>query len=400
LNVLFELPRGVRWLLFANVLTFVGIGLTAQYSALYLTEGRGHTLATATAILSVGGLAGALITPVAGWFVDRFGTRIVALVSTVLWALMLAAYALVGSAAALMLCFVIAMLFMNVRFTAFGSAIGLLTKPALRAPAMSLNFAALNLGIGVGGLIAGFLLDRNNPSSYALLYLLQAIGVGTLLLFVQLLPERLQREAGTPTAVAASSGGFHEILSDRRLWWLSLIAMVMWFVIAQQNHLLPLLATRLGVSTQVLGIALVLNTFSIALLQMPAYRLVRDWPRTRTLQLLFAIMFAGWGLLWLGIQLNTPLWLAAMVIASPLLVGIGETLFSPTLPPTLMGIAPRPQLGRYNGLFTFAIATCNITAPLVTGIFVGNGWGTEAVLMLMALSVLGILLARRLPVVE
>jgi len=81
--------------------------------------------------------------------------------------------------------------------------------------------------------------------------------------------------------------------------------------------------------------------------------------------------------------------------------GLGETLFSPTLPAVINDIAPPGAAGRYNGLSTLAFTTGFLLGPVIGGaaLAAGHGTGLFAALVLACLiaAACALALGRHLP---
>ena len=369
-------PRLAALYLLANTLSFVGLGLSLQYPLIYLSKVRGFDLAVASVLVAASAGVGLIGSPLAGWLVDKFGPRTTLMITTVGWAIGAALFGWVDSLLGAGLVLAVISLSSTMRFTAFGALIGTLVPIGQRSRIFSLNYAGLNLGIGLGGMAAGFLVDITRPWTFVVLYSVQALFVLSLLPFLVATPTldaTFQKGLEVSTARAAGHTSMIGALRDRRFAMLCLVTFLFWFNVMQLNNIVPLYANQLGLSPRVMGLGLGLNTFAIVLLQLPVFGLLRGRRRSIAVVLMFGLLLVAFSLLlFSGVQ-STVSMAGVMVIGTLGLGGVAETVMSPTLPPLVMDLAPQGWIGRYNGILSMTTAICAIVVPLSAGLFVNAG---------------------------
>jgi MFS family permease len=402
LSSISALPKRVTWLLVANVVSFVGLGLTLQYTLIYLSSVRGIELWLASLLVSFSGVFGLLGSPIAGWLVDRFGARRVLWWITLSWALSNAAFGFVQDAISATIVASIVSLSGNMRYPAFSALIGTQVSEDQRSNVFSLNYAGINLGIGVGGVMAGFFIELSQAQTFMMAFIAQAVLTLAVLPFLTdpQLDLAFEHKAH-PTPSISNQGfdfGMGIAFRDIKFVLLWLVSFLFWFNVFQLNNLLPLYATQLGLSPQILGIAIGLNTMAIVILQMPVFAFLAGKRRSRAGALMFLCIGVSYLLLlgagWVNLSLA-----AVLVALTPGLIGIAETIMSPVMPPLVISLAPTGMVGRYNGAYALSTSLVSIIAPLTAGLFVqANAAPLLIIIMILSSFIamgLSVLLGRR-----
>jgi MFS family permease len=344
-----QLPRPV-WLLEAGgVANAVGNGIAIPFLIIYLHEVRDFALGTAGLVVATLFGAGLLAGPVCGRVVDRIGAR-----STLMGSLALMAAGYGGFP------------FVHHPWQAFGlaliagignggfapshsSLLAALTSREQRNVAYALHRATDNLGFGVGALAGGLIATTQVPSSFNVLFALDAatfVAFIVLLAFVpgpKLLPE-----------AARAGGRYAEVLRDRSfVWLLVVIAVLVTAAYAQVSTVLPpYVKEHASVSEAGIGVIFFVNTVVIVVAQLPVAKALEGRRRLRALALsglLFVvasltIVAAG---LWLAHSAAVVALCGAIVVFS-----VAECIHGAMQNPLIADLAPEHLLGRYMALRT------------------------------------------------
>ena len=155
-----------------------------------------------------------------------------------------------------------------------------LTSADERTVVFAANRAAMNMGIGLGGVVGGFIAVNGRPSTYDRLFV---IDVGTFVLFAAVVAT-----INVPPAPAAPahepSPSFRTVLAVpffRRLLAVDLATAV---TFSLAFELLPIHAAgRLGLANHVIGGFFLVNTFAVAFAQLPMVRILQG-RRRRTVR--------------------------------------------------------------------------------------------------------------------
>ncbi|MFI8829291.1 MFS transporter [Streptomyces sp. NPDC053431] len=367
----------------ADALSAVGTGLTLPFLMVYLHAVRGLGLdvaGVATAMVAFAGLVG---NPLGGAWVDRSGPRRVLAAGWVVAACGACGLALASQPW---------QAFAAAAVSGLGAAMALPAQDALlarlvpeqgRSGVFAMRHAMLNLGLAVGGLSAAWLVDVARPGSFVLLYLLDAasfvlavalLGLvgGSHITAVVMASDGGMVDAGARVA----GGGYRAVLRDWlfvRLWVLLAVLVAVGF--AQFNASFPVLATGAGLSAGLVGVAFTANTVTVTLVQLVVLRLVRGRRRTAAIGVLCCLWALSWALVLAGGHLKAGTAAVAFILAA-VVFGLGETLFAPTLPALVNGIAPEALRGRYNGAAAFAYTVGFAAGPALAGLLLQHGLTT------------------------
>lgn len=391
-----DLPREGRLLLSVVVLEFVGTGLVLPFSVVYLHEVRGIALPTVGLLLALPSLIGLLASAPGGIAIDRLGPRRVLITSLVL---MIAADVVLASATSAPVA--AAALTLNglaggLSFPAFSSFIADVVPSGIRQRYFGINFSLLNLGIGLGGVLGGLLVDVHRPATFQAIYLLDALSfVPALMLLIVPL-----RRVGNPRphvsahhpehpdgpAAALRTLGYRAVLREPAMASLMVLVFLTAFVgYAQLNTGMPAFARAVSeVSTRDVGLAFAANTLVIVLLQLLVLQRIEGRRRTRVIVVFAAIWATAWMLLGVSGLLPGGLGATVLVTACAAVFGLGETLLQPTIPALVNDLAPDHLRGRYNALSSGVFQLAAIVAPPVAGLMIGRGLPEVWIAMLVA----------------
>ena len=161
-----ELPREGRWLLSTVAVQTLGRGLTLPFTVIYLHEVRHISLDLAGLLMAFIAVVALAVTGPAGALTDRFGARVMLLGCTAAEVLGLVVLAFATTPAVVALAFLLMGINFGVSWPAFNALIASVVDGDLRQRYFGVNFALVNLGIGLGGVIGGFYVDVSRPATF------------------------------------------------------------------------------------------------------------------------------------------------------------------------------------------------------------------------------------------
>ena len=381
-----RLPRAVWILNFGGLANAVGNGLAFPFLVIYLHNVRGFSLATAGLVLATTGAVSLLCGPAVGVVVDRIGGRTTLAGALVLLAVGFGSYPLISEPWHAFLASAVAGVG-NAGFWPSQSAlIAGLTPPRRRHGAFALQRVTRNLGIGLGGVAGGLIATTANPTSFTVLFLLDA---ATFLVFVAMLP--LVPEPALPEAEgdALAPGRYRDVLRHRV--FLGIVVLNVLFVTAgyAQFELLPVFAkNEAGVTEAGIGVIFFVNTLVIVLAQFPVAKALEGRRRMPAL----AAMTVLWAVAWL-VVLSGGHWLEALGAAvafgaAAVVFGLGECFQGPVQGALVADLAPPRLRGRYMAVSTISWDIGFIIGPAVGGFVLGAEplalWPLAAVICLVA----------------
>jgi MFS family permease len=396
------LPTEGRWLLSTVAIQTLGRGLTLPFTIIYLHEVRGFDLGLSGALMSVIAVTGLVVTGPGGTLIDRYGARKVLLagLTAMIAGCTLLAFATHPAVAAIAL--VLIGVNFGVSWPGFNALIASVVRGDLRQQYFGVNFALVNLGIGVGGIIGGFYVDVDSPDTFTTIFLIDA---ATSLIPMALLlgPLRRVRTQGEPSDDERPTIGYLHILRRPAVLWLTLLTFISVFIgYGQMEAGFPAFARQVAeVSTRVVGLSFAVNTAVIVLLQFTVLGLISGRRRTRVMQVMALVWAASWLLLGAAGLLPDSLAAAIGVLAFMGVFAFGETMLQPTVPAVYNDLASDHNRGRYNAINSAAFQGGAIAGPVIAGVLLDVGLGALYIAVMVAgclvILVLAIALERRIP---
>jgi predicted MFS family arabinose efflux permease len=360
-----RLPRPVWILSLGGLANAVGNGLAFPFLVIYLHNVRGISLGTAGLVLATIGAVSLLAGPAVGVVVDRIGGRATLAVALVLLAVGFASFPLIHEPWHAFLAAAIAGLG-NAGFWPSQSALlAGLTPPARRHGAFALQRVTRNLGIGLGGVVGGLIATTSSPTSFTVLFLLDAATFLVFAVALVFVPEPvLPEEDGE----AQAPGRYADVLRDRAL--VGLVVLNVLFVAAgyAQFELLPVFAkNEAGVTEKGIGLIFFVNTLVIVLAQFPLSKALEGRRRMRALAVMCALWAAAWIVVLVGgLRLETAAAAAAFGLAA-IVFGLGECFQGPVQGALVADLAPPRLRGRYMAVSTISWDIGFIVGPAVGG---------------------------------
>lgn len=386
----------LRRIQLGNALSAFGNGFTVPYLYVYVAKVRDLGASTAGVVLAMLAVAALVVLPLTGRAIDRRGPLPVAIAGTVS-----AAVGALGLGLSATEPLVIA------SAIALGAGIAVI-QPALatmivwcsttltRSRAFATQFFLNNLGLGVGGLVGGLLVDETQASSFVRLFAIEAVMflvLGAAVATVRL-PRGPKVEDPVPTEERAK-GAWRAMFADRRMVWLCVLGFVLFFACyGQFESGLAAYATEVTrIAPSSLGIALAANTAAIVAAQFVVLKLVEGRRRSRVMALVGMV----WTVAWIaagvsGLVHGAQMVATALLISTYALFGIGESMLSPTVAPLVADLAPPSLIGQYNSAFALVKQLALAVGPAVGALMVGHGMYAAYIgmLVLCALGITGL----------
>jgi len=359
-----RLPLPVWLLQVGGLMNSFGNGLALPFLVIYLHNVRGFSLGTAGLIVAVSSLAQLTAGVLAGPLIDRVGARPTLAGGLVLQAVGYGFLPLVREPWEA---------FVLIAIEGAGSAgfwpsqstlISRLTPAARRHAAFAQQRVTMNLGIGLGGLVAGLIAVVGNPTTFTILFVLDAL---TFLAYVGVLA--FVHDPGVPDdEVGDRPATYAAVLRHKTflgLWTLNFL-----FVAAGYSlfTLLPAFARdQAGLSERQIGAIFFVNTLAIVLAQLPISRWIEGRRRMRAL----ALMPALWAVAWLVVDAG-GYWFTAgtafVIIAfAAIMLGVGECFHGPAHQALVSDIGSPHLRGRYFAVHSLSWGLAGFVGPALGG---------------------------------
>jgi predicted MFS family arabinose efflux permease len=392
-----RLPRSVWILNGGGLANALGVGIAYPFVAIYLHNVRGFSLGTTGFILAAMGGVGLLVGPLIGIVVDRIGGRATLAGALVLMAIGYAAFPLIRVPWHALLASAVVGIGNSGFWPSQSSLLAGLAPQARRHGAFALQRVTRNLGIGLGGLIGGLIATTANPTSFTILFLVDAVTFLVFVLVLGFVPDpEIAAEEGP-----VRGGGYLDVLRNRV--FLGFVGLNVAFVSAGYAvfELLPVFAKNAaGVNEKAIGVIFFVNTIVIVVAQLPVAKLLEGRRRMKAL----AFMTALWALAWV-VVLAGGAWFEAVTAAvvfavAGILFGLGECFQGPVQGALVADLAPPRLRGRYMAISTNSWDLGFLLGPAVGGVVLATAplalWPLAAAVCLLA-GVGALALERSLP---
>jgi MFS family permease len=364
--------------LFGSILlATTGQGLVLPYLFIYLTDVRDLDPTWVGVIGAWIGIAGLAVAGPAGALVDKYGARRIFVGLAVLEAGGLASYALVHSVWQGFAAGTLASVSGTAVIGAFNTLVATATAEESRQRFFGVTFVALNLGIGLGGLIGGIFGDVGDPGSFELLY--GVAGVTGIVSALMILPLRDLGQPIPPDPEAPAHGGYRTVLRDRVFMRFLVVGiLLMTCAYGQLEFGFTAFAADVArVSPRVVGWAFAANCLTIVVTQLLVLRYFDGRSRSRLLALSAAVIAGSWLILaCAAVDGVGPAGAIAAVVAFGVVFSFGEVIFSPVMPALTNSLALDAIRGRYNTAASMTFGVTTVIGPITGAPLIGHGlWG-------------------------
>ncbi|MFF8399656.1 MFS transporter [Streptomyces sp. NPDC016172] len=352
-----------------NALSAFGLGFTVPYLYVYVAQVRGLGAMTAGLVLAVFAVAALVVLPFAGRAIVRRGPLPVLLTALVTAALGALSLGIASSAAAVLVSASLLGAGQAVMQPALATMIVDCSSAETRSRAFATQFFLQNLGLGVGGLIGGHLVDTTSAASFTLLFAIEAAMF--LLLVVVMVTVRIPhapRIEGAPKA--SGRGSWKQLMGNRAMVQLCVLGFVLFFACYGQfeSGLSAYGVEAAGISTSALGTALAANTLMIVVAQFAVLRFVERRRRSRVIAAVGLIWAVAWAVAgYAGLGHGSQEMATAAFVSTYALFGLGEAMLSPTVAPLVADLAPEGMAGQYNSAFALVKQLALAVGPAVGG---------------------------------
>ncbi len=368
-----KLPFQIRVLLLGVLLSAVGNGLVFSFLFIYLHEVRGIPSGVVGLISAYGALVGLTLSPIVGSLVDHWGPKPVLYISLLISACGYFNMASIHGVTSALVVTTICAIGQSAMWPSQSAIAAELTSEEQRPRYFGSQFALMNFGMGLGGMIASLVVNIKNPQTFVNLY--HGDGISYIVYFIVILFVRGVGHRSSQERVENSnrSGGWSEVISDRvfvKFWLISIGAIFCGY--AQLEVGFTAFSSIVAkVQPADIAWAFAANTFLIAVAQLWFVKRMERVDRRKSI----ATAAFFWALAWIalacaGIVHSQAL---ALVIICQIVFGIGEMIWSPIMPSIVNQLAPEHLRGRYNAASTSIWTIASIMGPVLAGVLLGAG---------------------------
>lgn len=362
-----------------NALSAFGSGFTMPYIFVYVDQVRGLGSFAAGMVFTVFALAALFVLPFAGRGIDRYGPRPVLLAGAGLAAV--GAFS-VGQASSMPGLLIASFLFGGGVTTcqpALATMIVRCSTPKTRSHAFALQFTLINLGMGIGALVGGQIVNVADPSSLTRLFTIEALtflGLAAITGTAHASKSHSPNAAPVALAAAGAKSGLRTLLADKAMVRLLALAGLIFFTCYGQfeSGVAAFATDTVHTAPATLGMAIGANAVTIVVLQMFMVRVTARRRRTTAMAATGVVWLGAWGMALLaGLIRGDQLAATVAIVSVYALFGVGESMLAPTLGPMVADLAPARWLGTYNSAHALVKQLAIAIGPAVGVVLVGSG---------------------------
>ncbi|MEV0531699.1 MFS transporter [Kitasatospora sp. NPDC050463] len=381
-----------------NALSAFGSGFTMPYMFVYVDQVRGLGSLAAGMVFTVFALAALAVLPFTGRGIDRYGPRPVLLAGAALAAVGAFAFGHATGTPALLVSSFLFGAGVTTCQPALATMIVRCSTAATRSHAFALQFTLINLGMGIGALVGGQIVNVADPASLTRLFTIEAVTF----LGLALVTGSARIPNAAPVLVQGSAQGpqgLRALVADKAMLRLCVLAGLIFFTCYGQfeSGVAAFATDTVGTAPSTLGIAIGANALTIVVLQMFMVRITARRRRTTAMAAAGVVWLGAWAMALVAGLIRTETMAATVAIVSIYaLFGVGESLLAPTLGPIVADLAPARLLGTYNSGYALVKQVAIAVGPAVGVLLVGSGTWPLYLAAMAGSTVLIVVLALRL----
>ncbi|MFI6443744.1 MFS transporter [Kitasatospora sp. NPDC050543] len=357
-----------------NALSAFGSGFTMPYMFVYVDQVRGLGSPAAGMVFTVFALAALAVLPLTGRGIDRYGPRPVLLAGAAIAATGAFAFGHATGTPGLLVSSFLFGAGVTTCQPALATMIVRCSTKATRSHAFALQFTLVNLGMGIGALVGGQIVDVADPASLTRLFTIEA----ATFLGLALVTGSARIPAAPPVLLQDANGpsGLRALVADKAMLKLCLLAGLIFFTCYGQfeSGVAAFATDTVGTAPSTLGLAIGANALTIVVLQMFMVRITARRRRTTAMAAAGVVWLGAWAMALVAGLIRTETMAATVAIISIYaLFGVGESLLAPTLGPIVADLAPARLLGTYNAGYALVKQIAIAVGPAVGVLLVGSG---------------------------
>lgn len=381
------LPAVARRLLVLSMANNLGTGLIMPFLVVYVHEVNGLAVTVATtalAVVSAGVLVGA---PLAGWLADRRGAEIAAATHLAVQAVGLVGYATASTPAH----FLVSAAVIGIGVggsAAWNTMLARATPKAMHSVLFSLNFAAANLSIGLGGLIGAAVVSVADPAAFRALYVADAVSCALVALVVAVSLRRSRSVArrddqGEPVAHKEKLSYAVLLRHPTFLTVLAVSGVLFCVTYAQFESGFPVyVTTNTALDSAGLGVLFAVNTGCVLASQVMLHGTLKRLPHTRSVATAAGLWAVSWALVLATALAGGATGQFVLLLGAVAVFAVAETFYAAGMPTLVNALAPEDARGRFNAAYSMSMSFGFVVGPLAAGAFLGgaaDGWFLVAI---------------------
>jgi MFS family permease len=359
-----RLPRTVYVLELGALVNAFGNGVVLPFLLIYLHNVRGIPFGlagTAAAVQSAAALASGFL---GGTLSDRLGPKRVLLGALAAMTVAFALMPLIRTAWEAFAIYALWGIGSGSFWPSQSALLAGLTPAARRAPAYALQRLSMNVGVALGGVVAGLIASVGNPQTFTVLFAVNcATFIGYMLVLTWVRAPALHE--------GRLGGSWRAVIRDRVFTKFTLLnAAFMTAAISLAVEILPAFGKNVtGISEKEVGIVFALDAIGVVLFQLPVVKLVEGRSRMRGLALMGLLWASSFLAVWAAGSWTRVTAAFGILAAAMLVFAVGECLHGAIQAPLSVDLASPQLVGRYLAASSISWQIGWIVGPGVGGFF-------------------------------
>jgi MFS family permease len=363
-----QLPGPVWLLQLGGLMNFFGNGIVFPFLVIYLHDVRGFSLTTAGLVIAASSAAQLVAGVSSGPAIDRLGPRRLLACGLVLQAVGFGLFPLVREPWQAFLLITIEGAGSAFFWPSQSTLMSRLVDDRRRHHAFAVQRATMNLGIGLGGLVGGLIAVADDPGSFTVLFVVDALTFLAYIVALAFVPD-----PGVPHDEAAVPATYGAVLKHKT--FLGLWVLNFTFVaagISLLNLVPPFAHDQAGITERQIGIFFLVNTLVIVVVQLPIARWLEGKRRLRAI----AIMPLLFAVAWLVVDAS-GFWFEAtaafaLLLVAALILGVAECFHGPAHIALVADVGPVHLRGRYFAVHSLSWGLAGAVGPAVGGLLLDH----------------------------
>jgi MFS family permease len=337
-----RLPRDVYVLEAGALVNAFGNGVVLPFLLIYLHNVRGIPFGLAGSAAAVQSTAALASSFLGGTLSDRVGPKRVLLGALVVMTVAFALMPLIRNAWEAFVIYTVWGIGSGSFWPSQSALLAGLTPAARRAPAYALQRLAMNVGVALGGVVAGLIASVARPGTFTVLFAIDcATFVGYMVVLARVRAPALEEEH--------LGGSWRGVFRDRVFTAYTLLnAAFMTTAISLVVELLPAFGKNVThISEKEVGVVFALDAVGVVVFQLPVVKLSEGRRRMQGFALMGTLWAAALVAIWAAGEWTSATTAFGILAAAMLVFAVGECLHGAIHAPLSVDLAPPNLTGRY-----------------------------------------------------
>lgn len=359
-----RLPRDVYVLEAGALVNAFGNGVVLPFLLIYLHNVRGIPFGLAGSAAAVQSAAALASSFLGGTLSDRIGPKRVLMGALVVMTVAFALMPLIRTAWEAFAVYTLWGIGSGSFWPSQSALLAGMTPPARRAPAYALQRLAMNVGVALGGVVAGLIASVAHPGTFTVLFGIDCVTfVGYMVVLARVRAPGLHE--------GHLGGSWRVVFRDRVFTAYTLLnAAFMTAAISLVVELLPAFGKNIAhISEKEVGIVFALDAVGVVVFQLPVVKLSEGRRRMRGFALMGALWAASLVAVWAAGEWTRATTAFGILAAAMLVFAVGECLHGAIHAPLSVDLAPPHLTGRYLAAASISWQIGWIVGPAAGGFF-------------------------------